>query len=299
MRKGQAVAAGLLVVAVTAGCKTVVITPSGGYSPTAASLQSHTPQRAEAHPAPARTPTRTPPKRPRPTKPKKPAKPKLKRPKPVKHARGPAQTVLAQGSRGPRVRALQARLAQLSHFVQKPTGYYGRRTAASVSAFQRKHGLRGTGTLDKATWNTLRALTRPPTRPEMYPTTSRPVAAPDPRCLKGRVLCVSKQSNTLAWMVNGQVRATMDVRFGAQYTPTREGTFRVGLKSRRHVSSIYHTPMPYAMFFSGGQAIHFSPDFAAHGHRGASHGCVNVRDKTKIATLFQQVRVGDKVVIYK
>ncbi|KOG65631.1 hypothetical protein ADK76_05640, partial [Streptomyces griseoflavus] len=56
-------AAGLLVVAVTAGCKTVVITPSGGYSPTAASLQSHTPQRAEAHPA--RTPTQAPPKRPR------------------------------------------------------------------------------------------------------------------------------------------------------------------------------------------------------------------------------------------
>ncbi|KOT59535.1 peptidoglycan-binding protein, partial [Streptomyces rimosus subsp. rimosus] len=122
----------------------------------------HPPQPGKPPPAPARPPPRPPPKRPRPTKPKKPAKPKLKRPKPVKHARGPAQTVLAQGSRGPRVRALQARLAQLSHFVQKPTGYYGRRTAASVSAFQRKHGLRGTGTLDKATWNNLRALTPPP-----------------------------------------------------------------------------------------------------------------------------------------
>ncbi|WP_234345777.1 L,D-transpeptidase [Streptomyces sp. NRRL F-5755] len=133
----------------------------------------------------------------------------------------------------------------------------------------------------------------------MSPTPSSPVAPPDRRCLKGRVLCVSKRSNTLAWMVNGQVRSTMDVRFGAQYTPTREGTFRISLKSRRHVSSIYHTPMPYAMFFSGGQAIHFSPDFAAHGYRGASHGCVNVRDKSKIATLFQQAKVGDKVVIYK
>ncbi|WP_244410197.1 L,D-transpeptidase family protein [Streptomyces albofaciens] len=290
MRKGQAVAAGLLVVAVTAGCKTVVITPSGGYSPTAAPPQSHTPQRAEARPA--RTPAQAPPKRPRPTKPRKPARP-------AKHARGPAKTVLAQGSRGPRVRALQARLAQLSQFHRKPTGFYGRHTAASVSAFQRKYGLRRTGTLDKATWSTLRALTRPPTRAEMYPSTSRPVAAPDRRCLRGRVLCVSKRSNTLAWMVDGQVRSTMDVRFGAQYTPTREGTFRISLKSRRHVSSIYHTPMPYAMFFSGGQAVHFSPDFAARGYRGASHGCVNVRDKNKIAALFQQVRLGDKVVIYK
>ncbi|WP_234440766.1 L,D-transpeptidase family protein [Streptomyces rimosus] len=297
MRKGPAVAAGLLMVAVTAGCKTVVITPSGGYSPTTAPPQSRTSQRAEAYPAR----TQAPPKRPRTTNPTKPAK-HVKHTKPAKQAkpaRGPARTVLAKGSRGPRVRALQARLAQLAYFRQKPTGNYGRRTAAAVSAFQGKHGLRCTGTLDKATWNTLRALTRPPTRSEMYPSTSRPVAVPDRRCLKGRVLCVSKRSNTLAWMVDGQVRSTMDVRFGAQYTPTREGTFRIGFKSRRHISSIYHTPMPYAMFFSGGQAIHFSPDFAAHGYQGASHGCVNVRDKQKIAALFQQVKPGDKVVIYK
>ena len=36
--------------------------------------------------------------------------------------------------------------------------------------------------------------------------------------------------------------------------------------------------MPYAMFFSGGQAVHYSPDFAARGYNGASHGCVNVRN---------------------
>ena len=32
--------------------------------------------------------------------------------------------------------------------------------------------------------------------------------------------------------------------------------------------------MPFAMFFSGGQAVHYSPDFAAVGYAGASHGCV-------------------------
>ncbi|MFH8406782.1 L,D-transpeptidase family protein [Streptomyces sp. NPDC018019] len=299
MRKGQAVAAGLLVAAVTAGCKTVVITPSGGYSPTAppaASAESRTPLAAEA--LPVRTPARTLPERPRATKPAKSAK-NARSNKHAKHARGPARPVLAKGSRGPRVRALQARLAQMSLFRHKPTGYYGRLTAASVTAFQRKQGLRCTGTLDRATWNALRSLTRPPARFEMYPPTSKPVAVADRRCLKGRVLCISKRSNTLAWMVDGTVRSAMDVRFGAQYTPTREGTFRIGLKSRRHVSSIYHTPMPYAMFFSGGQAVHFSPDFAAHGYRGASHGCVNVRDRQKIAALFHQVKVGDKVVIYK
>jgi lipoprotein-anchoring transpeptidase ErfK/SrfK len=64
------------------------------------------------------------------------------------------------------------------------------------------------------------------------------------------------------------------------------------------VSSIYKTPMPYAMFFSGGQAIHYSPDFKARGYNGASHGCVNMRDKKKIAWIFARVKVGDRVLIY-
>jgi lipoprotein-anchoring transpeptidase ErfK/SrfK len=70
-------------------------------------------------------------------------------------------------------------------------------------------------------------------------------------------------------------------------------------KSRDHVSSLYNTSMPYAMFFSGGQAVHYSPDFAANGYNGASHGCVNVRDLAAIQSLFGQVRVGDRVVVYR
>ena len=56
--------------------------------------------------------------------------------------------------------------------------------------------------------------------------------------------------------------------------------------------------MPFAMFFSGGQAVHYSPDFASVGYNGASHGCVNVRDHAGVAWLFDQVAVGDKVVVY-
>lgn len=116
--------------------------------------------------------------------------------------------------------------------------------------------------------------------------------------MKGRVLCVSKTSRTLRWMIDGRTVSEMDVRFGSQYTPTREGVFSVSFKSRHHVSTIYHTSMPYAMFFSGGQAVHYSSDFAARGYYGASHGCVNVRDEGKVAALFAQVRTGDKVVVY-
>jgi lipoprotein-anchoring transpeptidase ErfK/SrfK len=99
--------------------------------------------------------------------------------------------------------------------------------------------------------------------------------------------------------VDGVVLKTMEVRFGSDELPTREGSFAVFRKSRDHVSSLYHTPMPFAMFFSGGQAVHYSPDFAANGYDGASHGCVNVRDRAGIEWLFDRVRLGDKVIVYR
>jgi lipoprotein-anchoring transpeptidase ErfK/SrfK len=122
----------------------------------------------------------------------------------------------------------------------------------------------------------------------------------DKRCLtRGRVLCINKKTRKLVYVVNGKPIQVMDVRFGASRTPTRNGVFKVQRKSKNHVSSLYHSKMPYAMFFSGGQAVHYSSDFKARGYNGASHGCVNVRDKRKISWVFARVKVGDKVVVYK
>ncbi|MFF2405292.1 L,D-transpeptidase family protein [Streptomyces sp. NPDC058092] len=207
-------------------------------------------------------------------------------------------TLMANGSQGKQVRELQARLRQIGHFDRSPTGYYGTLTAAAVRSFQGKRGLSTTGRTDTVTWQKLLGMTHAPTAAELNPPTTVPVAKPDKRCMTGRVLCISKNSRTLSWMIDGRVVSSMDVRFGSQYTPTREGTFSVYWKSRHHVSTIYHTAMPYAMFFSGGQAVHYSADFAARGYNGASHGCVNVRDEGKIASLFAQVRTGDKVVVH-
>ncbi|MFJ9641306.1 L,D-transpeptidase family protein [Streptomyces sp. NPDC101178] len=210
----------------------------------------------------------------------------------------PPQVLMRTGSEGAQVRELQARLRQTGHFGRNPTGYYGTVTAEAVRSFQDKRGTEATGSTDAVTWQKLLAMTRTPTADELDPPTERPVAKPDERCLTGRVLCISKKSRTLAWMVDGRVVSAMDVRFGSEYTPTREGEFPVFWKSRDHVSTLYDTPMPYALFFSGGQAVHYSADFAADGYGGASHGCVNVRDRAKVAALFDQVRNGDKVVIY-
>ena len=112
-------------------------------------------------------------------------------------------------------------------------------------------------------------------------------------------MCVDKTSRSLRWVVDGAVLKTVEVRFGSDELPTREGAFTVFRKSRDHVSSLYDTSMPFAMFFSGGQAVHYSPDFAANGYNGASHGCVNVRDRAVVAWLFDQVRLGDKVIVYR
>ncbi|WP_326785901.1 L,D-transpeptidase family protein [Streptomyces sp. NBC_00151] len=210
----------------------------------------------------------------------------------------PAKVLWSRGDQGDDVRRAQARLHQVAWLITPPTGTYDARTVAAVKGFQGKRGLPRTGDLDAVTWQRLRRMTHEPAAWELYPYGGQPAAKPDPRCMKGRVLCVSKTSRTLRWMIDGRTVSEMDVRFGSQYTPTREGVFSVSFKSRHHVSTIYHTSMPYAMFFSGGQAVHYSSDFAARGYYGASHGCVNVRDEGKVAALFAQVRTGDKVVVY-
>ncbi len=212
----------------------------------------------------------------------------------------PGPAILEQGDSGDRVRDLQARLKQIGWFSGSVTGSYGSMTVGAVKGFQDKRAIPVTGEVDQRTLNRLTAMTRTPSNDEKHNRTPKPSAAGlDSRCLTGRALCISKATNSLVWVIDGKPQMRMDVRFGSQELPTREGAFSVGWKSRNHVSTIYHTKMPYAMFFSGGQAVHYSPDFAARGYNGASHGCVNVRNLSGIQSLFNDVRVGDKVIVYR
>jgi hypothetical protein len=117
-------------------------------------------------------------------------------------------------------------------------------------------------------------------------------------CEHGTVICISKASRNLRLMVNGVNVLQADTRFGAPSTPTRDGTFHITRKDANHISNLYGSSMPYSMFFDGGQAIHYSSDFAARGYAGASHGCVNVRDMKAVATLFQLAPLGTTVIVY-
>jgi len=199
------------------------------------------------------------------------------------------------------VRDLQARLKQIYWFNADVTGVYGDVTAAAVRGFQAKREIPVTGEVDQRTLDRLYAMTATPTDAELHNRGTLPQNSPgalDARCRTGRVLCIDKTSSTLRWVVDGAVQQTLDVRFGGSSTPTREGLFHVYLKDADHVSRLYGSEMPYSMFFSGGQAVHYSSDFAAVGYAGASHGCVNVRDYDGLAHLYGQVREGDKVVVY-
>lgn len=244
----------------------------------------------EASPTPGETPSDTPSDTPSPTPSGKPTP-----------TAGPA--LLSPGDEGAEVRELQARLKQIAWFSGDVTDHYGEVTTEAVRGFQAKRGIAVTGAVDQRTLDLLHKMTREPTKAEL---TNQPppggggnTPGPlDARCTTGRVLCIDKSSRTLRWVVDGTVRKTVDVRFGSAEMPTREGVFAIERKNREHVSSIYHTPMPYAMFFSRGQAVHYSSDFAARGYNGASHGCVNVRDKDAVAWLYDQVAIGDKVVVY-
>jgi peptidoglycan hydrolase-like protein with peptidoglycan-binding domain len=209
-------------------------------------------------------------------------------------------TLFGPGDVGPQVREIQARLRQIGWFFGDVTTSYGADTAAAVTGFQEKRRVPATGKVDQRTLDLLEGMTSEPTADELANRRPDPAdGAPlDARCTTGRALCIDKSTSSLRWVVDGKVRVSLDVRFGASYSPTREGLFHVGWKSRDHVSSLYGSAMPFAMFFSGGQAVHYSSDFAARGYSGASHGCVNVRDYDALAALFDQVSVGDKVVIY-
>ncbi|MGZ6737816.1 MAG: L,D-transpeptidase family protein [Nocardioides sp.] len=240
-------------------------------------------------PAPSATPTPAPTPTPTPTPTVTPA--------PTPPPLTPGPTLLGRGATGDDVRDLQARLVAIQWLTGEVSGSYDDATVAAVRGFQAKRGFPVTGAVDRRTLDRLHTMTLTPTHAAMYNLGNQPGAL-DPRCTTGRVLCIDKTSRTLRWVVDGRVLQTLDVRFGASYSPTREGVFHVYLKDADHVSHLYGSAMPYSMFFSRGQAVHYSSDFAARGYAGASHGCVNVRDEAGLARLFDQVRVGDAVVVY-
>ncbi|HET8971319.1 MAG TPA: L,D-transpeptidase family protein [Candidatus Nanopelagicales bacterium] len=200
---------------------------------------------------------------------------------------GPATSYpLTKGMYGPLVKKTQQRLGWAGVLVQ-PTGRFNDRTVAAVKRFQGKFYLPQTGVMNKATRDKVLELKkkRPPTA-----------------CRITLAICVDKTRKVAQLIENGKVTMSLDARFGVAYDPTRvtrEGYFSIQRKDADHVSSEFHSAMPYSMFFSGGQALHYSSDFAARGYYGGSHGCVNIRDYDGVKKMYEKAPLGTRVVVYR
>jgi hypothetical protein len=193
-----------------------------------------------------------------------------------------------KGDSGRYVGVLQDRLTWMGYDVARRelrTKHFGPTTKKAARTFQSKFFLDPSGRVNVRTWKALKS-------------TSEPVGKVPGACKDGVALCVDKTAKILRFMRDGKVILTLDARFGASGTPTREGVFSVFRKSRDHWSSLYGSWMPFAMFFSGGQAVHYSPYFARDGYYGASHGCIGVRDIKAAEWMYDRVPMGARVVVY-
>lgn len=219
-------------------------------------------------------------------------------------ARAAGSNVIAYpGEKNASVKVAQLNLVTLGRLSSSLAGgTMGPFTTAAIKKYQTAKGYAATGKLTAKQYNLLGADAR--ARKAALAAAAKKAAAATPRyidkrCLTaGKVMCINKTTRKLYYVVNGKVVRTFDARFGAAATPTREGSFTVFQMSKNWTSTLYGSSMPYAMFFSGGEAVHYSYDFAARGYNGHSHGCVNIRDWSGIAWMYSQTHIGSKVVVY-
>ena len=208
----------------------------------------------------------------------------------------PKDLPLAYDSKGDSVAKAQQRLAWLGYDLRAKevdNSFFGRSTVGAVKQFQRKFFLPINGKINNDTWKMLTKV-------------GNHVGDLPKSCLKEKqVLCVDKTAKLLRFVYKGKIVKTLDVRFGVPGLDTPTGSFRVYYKDRYATSGINgpdqpRAPMPYALFFNGDMAVHYSPTFAASGYYpgGGSHGCINVGDLQGVSWLFDQIPVGTLVYIY-
>lgn len=201
------------------------------------------------------------------------------------------------------VMELQSRLKQAGHYGGPIDGALSKATREAVAAYRVKVGLPAAEVMDERTWAKLLPGTRNPGYKQLFdaPPQSTLAHALDPRCTSGKVVCISKAQKRLSYVVDGQIKLTREARFARPGWESADGEFRIWYMNRDTVSAIFgeRTPMPYAIFYDGNVAIHFSDDFADNGYASGSHGCSQIRDYQAAKWLYEQVKVGDRVVVYQ
>ncbi len=229
---------------------------------------------------PTPTTTTTPTDKP-PTTPAKPTKPGV-----TVHDVAVGKVTLRKGARGIAVTDTQTRLVNVG-IKTTVNGDYTSNTVKSVKHFQEKFFLRQTGKVNKTTYVKLRSLTR------------NGSAVPAICKRSKRAVCVDLTQKVLRYYAKGDLVKSIDVRAGRPGGRTRTGNWRIFSKQVYLISTEYNTPMPYSMFFSGGQAVHYSMFFRADGYNGASHGCLGIRSMSDARWLFKNTPMGTLMKVYK
>jgi hypothetical protein len=154
---------------------------------------------------------------------------------------------------------VQRCLASLHYLPQGAvTGVDDYRTQQALMAFQAWSGLARDGVDGRKTRARLEVAAPPKPRSESATGNYAEVF----RSL-GVLLCVS----------DGKLVRVVHCSSGRPSLPTPAGHFSIYLKSLDWWSTKYLDWMPFASFFSGGDAIHGFPDVPAY---PASHGCVRI-----------------------
>ncbi len=197
---------------------------------------------------------------------------------------------------------MQHRLRQVGLYQGAVDGTFNDSTRRAIEAWRVRMGLPVSEVMDERTWALLIRRTRNPRYAELFDASpaSTLVQELDPRCATGKVVCVSKQQRKMSYVVDGKVHFTREARFSRPGWDSPEGEFRIWYMNSDTVSKIFgeRTPMPYAIFYEGNVAIHYSQDFADQGYEGGSHGCSQLRDYQVAKWLYEQLKVGDRVVVY-
>ncbi len=109
-------------------------------------------------------------------------------------------------------------------------------------------------------------------------------------CTTAARVCMSESART-AWLLqDGVVVDTVPALAGRPGAEVPLGVFAVTFHDRHHVSTIYHSPMPYSVFFHGGSAFHEGSLSVP------SHGCVHLSHSAAVE-FYNALHHGDRVEI--
>ncbi|MFI7103108.1 L,D-transpeptidase family protein [Streptomyces sp. NPDC050161] len=170
----------------------------------------------------------------------------------------------------------------------------GRQSAGdcrAIRSFQVAHGVYPQyGYAGPATWKVMKVVKK---QRSAWKNPNRAGRCPTNR---GRIACVDL-TRQISWIQDGRhlVKHPVPVRTGRNGDETRTGLQRVYWRHKNHVSSLYHSKMPYSQFFDGGEAFHAigGSVWSAPG----SHGCINMRTADAKA-YWKLLSVGDDVYVY-